>query len=351
MHASGWALKTPGEPLVPFELDLEPGPGEVVVEVKGCGVCHTDVAFLYEGVPVRGGAPRILGHEVAGIVVACGIGAGSWAGASVVVPAVIPCGECDACRRGKTGICPAQTFLGNDIHGGFSSHVRVPARGLCRIPSTLQEPGVLRKLAVVADAVTTALHAVVASELRSGDLAIFVGVGGVGSFGAQIARSMEATTIALDVDLERLALSGAHGADHTIPVRDRSPDEIRKELRSLVKQRGLPGSEWKIFETSGTPSGQKLAYHLLGFGATLMVVGFSSQTVELKLSNLMAYEARALGVWGCPPDLYGRALELVGDGSVQLDPFVEIRPMSQVNQVLKDVHYGLARKRIVLTPD
>ena len=114
--------------------DKEPGPGEVLVRTAGCGVCHTDLGFFYEGVPTRHPFPLTLGHEISGRVVATGAGAEAWREADVVVPAVIPCGECEACRAGRGQICPRQVFPGNDVHGGFGTHVRVPAKGLCRVP-------------------------------------------------------------------------------------------------------------------------------------------------------------------------------------------------------------------------
>ena len=78
-------------------------------------------------------------------------------------------------------------------------------------------------------------------------------------------------------------------------------------------------TEWFIFECSGTAAGQLTAYGLLVHGATLCVVGFTMDKVELRLSNLMAFDARAIGNWGCPPELYPEALELVLDGRVKVE--------------------------------
>ena len=80
-------------------------PGEVLVAVAGCGVCHTDLGFFSGSVPTRKQLPLTLGHEISGRVVAAGPGAESWLGRTVIVPAVVPCGECDLCRRGLAPIC------------------------------------------------------------------------------------------------------------------------------------------------------------------------------------------------------------------------------------------------------
>ena len=140
MKVASWVVREPGAPMAREEREETPGPGEVLVKVAGCGVCHTDLGFYYDGVPTRHGWPLTLGHEVSGTVVEAGAGAERWVGRDVVVPAVIPCGECPACRAGKGGVCPSQVFPGSDVHGGFGTHLRVPARGLCPVPALPPPP-------------------------------------------------------------------------------------------------------------------------------------------------------------------------------------------------------------------
>jgi D-arabinose 1-dehydrogenase-like Zn-dependent alcohol dehydrogenase len=186
---NGWALTGPNGQLTEVHGPLpEPGPGEVRVRVAGCGLCHTDLGFAFDGVRTRKPLPLVLGHEISGLVEAAGAGAEELVGRGVVVPAVIPCGECDDCRAGAPMICTRQVMPGNDIDGGFASHVVVPARGLCVVPGAgedfdrpLGASGVtLRHLAVIADAASTPYQAVVRSGLQPGDVAIVVGLGGVG---------------------------------------------------------------------------------------------------------------------------------------------------------------------------
>jgi 6-hydroxycyclohex-1-ene-1-carbonyl-CoA dehydrogenase len=98
---------------------------------------------------------------------------------------------------------------GNDGDGGFATHVRVPMRGLCPVPDSLPRGLSLEVLSVVADAVTTPYEAIRRSGLGSNDVAVFVGVGGIGGFGVQIAAALGAATVAIDVDRERLDLAAA----------------------------------------------------------------------------------------------------------------------------------------------
>jgi 6-hydroxycyclohex-1-ene-1-carbonyl-CoA dehydrogenase len=209
----------------------------------------------------------------------------------------------------------------------------------------------LRELSVIADAVTTPYQAVKNSELGEGDVAIFIGVGGIGGYGVQIAKALGAFGVAVDVDERRLQLVAEFGADATFNAKTFDNKQIRNAVRNLVSQESLSAYEWKIFETSGTKAGQELAFSLLTFGATLNVVGFTMDKLELRLSNLMAYDAQAIGNWGCHPDYYPEVLQLVEAGEIQLSPFVEVFPLSEINAVFERVHHHDLDKRAILIPD
>src|SRR5579864_8041201 len=115
-----WMMTRQGEPLVAAEFNpFSPAVNEVVVEIAGCGVCHTDLGYYYDGARTKHDLPLTLGHEISGRVVAAGSDASRWTGRAVIVPAVIPSVTCDACRRGKSTIWPIQKMACNDIHGGF----------------------------------------------------------------------------------------------------------------------------------------------------------------------------------------------------------------------------------------
>jgi 6-hydroxycyclohex-1-ene-1-carbonyl-CoA dehydrogenase len=341
-----------GAPFVAAEFDAVPAGGDVTVRVAGCGVCHTDLGYYYDGIRTNHPLPLCLGHEISGRVVATGADAEAWMGKTVIVPAVIPCGTCDACRRGKETICRKQMMPGNDIQGGFASHVVVPARGLCPVDERRLEAAQLSlaDLSVVADAVTTPYQAVVQAGVSSGDLVIVVGIGGIGGYCAQIAKAFGATTVAVDVNQDRLDVIAGETAALTLDVRGMQQREIKSSIQAFAKERGLRSTEWMVFECSGTRSGQETAFGLLNHGATLAVVGFTMDKVEIRLSNLMAFHARALGNWGCPPALYPAALDLVLDGRIKVAPFVEQHPLDDINRVFEAVHHGEFSRRAVLVP-
>ncbi|MDO9216437.1 MAG: 6-hydroxycyclohex-1-ene-1-carbonyl-CoA dehydrogenase, partial [Lacisediminimonas sp.] len=313
IDAYRWQMNKPGAPFERVAFVAEPAAGEVVVVIAGCGVCHTDLGYYYDGVRTNSAMPLTLGHEISGHVVAAGADAQAWLGKAVIVPAVLPCGECDLCKRGLQPICRAQKMPGNDIQGGFASHIVVPARGLCQVDEGRLAAAhlTLAQVSIVADALTTPYQAVRRAGVTPGSLAIVIGAGGVGGYCVQIARAFGAQVVAIDVDDDKLAAIAQHGAGLTLNARNFDAKALKAAVNAFAKQQGLRSTEWQIFECSGTAAGQLSAYGLLVHGATLSVVGFTMDKVEVRLSNLMAFDARALGNWGCPPEYYPAALDLV----------------------------------------
>ena len=354
MSSHRWVMEESGKPLsrVEFEPD-EPDAHEVVVAIAGCGVCHTDLGFYYDGVRTKHPLPLTLGHEISGRVVSTGSGSGQWQDKTVIIPAVIPCGSCDLCTRGHGTICRSQKSPGIDMHGGFASHVSVPAAGLCEIDmNRLAKVGMeLADASVIADALTTPYQAVVQAEVEPGDLAIVIGVGGIGGYAVQLAHARGATVVAIDVDQTKLQRLTDFGASKVINAREVQGKDVREAIRQFAKEQGLRQTEWKIFECSGTGAGQASAFGLLTYGACLSVVGFTMEKVEIRLSNLMAFHARALGNWGCLPEHYPDALELVLTGKISMLPFIERHPLSAINEIFAGVHEGKLTRRAILVPD
>jgi 6-hydroxycyclohex-1-ene-1-carbonyl-CoA dehydrogenase len=156
--------------------------------------------------------------------------------------------------------------------------------------------------------------------------------------------------VAIDVDDAKLAAVGEVAAALTLNARSHDQKALRATVQTFAKSRNLPQTEWFIFECSGTASGQATAFGLLTHGATLSIVGFTMDRVEIRLSNLMAFDARALGNWGCPPELYPGALDLVLDRKIALKPFVEIHPLTEINDVFAAAHRHELSRRAVLVP-
>ncbi len=345
-----WQMTEPGK-LARVSLDVpELKPGEVVVEIAGCGVCHTDLGYFYDGVPTVTQPPLTLGHEISGTVIA---GDGAWVGKEVIVPAVMPCNNCPICASGRGNRCLAQKMPGNSmgIYGGFSSHIVVPSEDLCLIEDKKGMP--LSSFAVIADAVTSPYQAAVRAEVKPGDLTVVTGgTGGLGVYATQILSALGAKeVIVIARNPEKLERALKYGATRTISTIDKSARDVRDEYRGYSKEKSLPVYGWKIFEWTGTADGQAIALELLSFVSTLIIAGYGMQKNEYQLSRLMAFDADIKGTWGCLPKYYPEVLKLVQEKKVEIEPFIETRPMSQIQQAFDDVHKGGLDKRIVLIPD
>jgi 6-hydroxycyclohex-1-ene-1-carbonyl-CoA dehydrogenase len=326
---------------------------EALVQVAGCGVCHTDLSYFYEGVPTVNKPPLTLGHEIAGTVVD---GPQPLIGKNVIVPAVMPCNkpDCSICAAGRGNRCLDQRMPGSSlgIYGGFSDYIPVPAGDLCIIDDLKGIP--LSHYAVVADAGTTPYQAAIRADIQPGDrVMVFGAVGGVGTYVTQVVKALgAAVVVGLDINQEKLERAKDYGADFVINVRDKDFKAVRDEFRAICKEAGVPHNiGWKIFEVTGVGAAQDMALNFLSFIGKLIVVGFGLAKNQYAISRLMAFDAEIIGTWGCLPRYYPEVLKLVQSGQMRIEPFLETKPMSQIADVFERQHHGEFDKRQVLEPD
>jgi 6-hydroxycyclohex-1-ene-1-carbonyl-CoA dehydrogenase len=324
--------------------------GQALVEIAGCGVCHTDLGYFYDGVPTFSKPPLTLGHEISGTVVA---GDEEWVGKEVIIPAVMPCRKCILCKTGRGNRCLAQKMPGNSLgpYGGFSSHIPVPSIDLCEVKNRGKIP--LAHLAVVADAATTPYQAAKRADFQPGDNAVVIGVtGGVGQYMGQTAKALGANAVVgIARNQAKLDRALKYGTDFVINSTDKDARAVSQEFKNLCKENGLPGFGWKIFEVTGAAGGQEIALSLLSFVGKLIVVGYGLAKAEYMFAKLMAFDAEIIGTWGCLPEYYPIVLDMIVKKKIDIDAFVQTRPMSTIVETFEEAHKESPDKRIVLTPD
>jgi len=177
-----------------------------------------------------------------------------------------------------------------------------------------------------------------------------IGAGGVGGYCVQVAAAFGARVVAIDVDDRKLEAVKGFGAALTLNAKTHDQKALKGTISAFAKGEGLRTTEWIVFECSGTAPGQTTAFGLLVHGATLCVVGFTMDKVEVRLSNLMAFDARAIGNWGCPPEFYPAALDLVLDGGpCGLEPTTVVDLAVQPPTVLRAGKGDLARLGLAAT--
>lgn len=349
-RAYAYQCRAPREPLARVEFDIPaPADADVVVAIAGCGLCHTDLSFFTGDVAPRKALPIVLGHEISGTIAAAGALHRDLVGRRVVVPAVLPCGTCEVCRKGRGNACRKQLMPGNDFDGGFASHIVVPGRFVCPVPDDLGGLE-LRDLSVIADAVATPYQALQRSRLAAGDVAVVVGVGGIGIYMVQVARSAGGRVVAIDVDDHKLDNARRMGAEHTVNARGMNEGDVRKAVKSWADGAKLPGWGWKIFETSGTGAGQLTAFSLLNFAGTLGVVGFTMEKVNVRLSNVMAFDADIFGNWGCLPEYYPAIVGEVVAGRINVRDNIEAHPLDAINDIIPQALEHRIERRVVFVP-
>ncbi len=317
-----------------------PGPGQMLVRVAACGLCHTDLHYMDHGVPTVKEPPMILGHEASGTVAALGTGVSGWKeGDRVLLPAVMTCGRCRFCRQGRENICESMVMLGNNIDGAYAEYVAVPSKDVLPLPPELP----LVESCVIADALSTPFHAVsVRGQVRPGMQVVVVGCGGIGLNLVQVAVAAGAAVLAVDRSMRRLELAREFGASATLnPVETARPE---KELRRMTG-----GGADVAFEAVGAPSTQRLACDALRKGGRLVLVGYSAEDMMLPAARVMYHELEVVGSLGCRPSDYPPLLDMVRTGRVRLDRVVTSRlPLEEINAGFDLVRQAEGVRTVVL---
>jgi 6-hydroxycyclohex-1-ene-1-carbonyl-CoA dehydrogenase len=319
------------------------GPGEIVIKVAACGLCHTDLHYIDHDVPTFATPPLVLGHEASGRIAQVGAGVAGWRlGERVLIPALLTCGACDACRRGRENICEHGVMPGNHIDGAYAEFVRIPAKDSLRLPEELA----LESACLIADAVSTPYHAVInRGEVRAGQKVVVFGCGGVGVNVVQIAAAAGAEVWAVDLREGRLATALEFGAAHII---DASKSEtIAKDLR-----RATGGGADVAFEAIGNPTTMRNAFDSLHRGGRLVVVGYSERDVVFSAAKLMFNEMEVRGSLGCRPADYPRIIEMARRGTIKVEPLVTGRfSLEDINRGLDVLRSGDGLRNIVVPGD
>lgn len=331
----------PNQPLQVEDVPTpKPGPGEILVKVAACGVCHTDLHYIDHGVPTFKKPPLVLGHECTGTVAGLGAGVSEVKeGARVLLPAVLPCGRCTYCRQGRENICQNMKMFGNDVDGAYAEYVLAPAKDVFPFPEDLP----LIEGCIIADAITTPYHAVKnRARVQPGDSVVVFGCGGVGLNVVQVAAAVGGLVIAVDVVDSKLEWAKKLGARHTINAKQ--VQDVPREVRRLTGG----GAEIAI-EAIGRPATMEQAFACLRTGARLVVVGYTNDNMTLNAGRTMYREMEVLGSLGCRPVDYPKVIELARIGKLQVQPLVTHRfPLDRINDAFDTLRQGESIRSVVI---
>lgn len=302
-------LETQDSPLPDY------GENEVLIRVKACGICGSDV-HGYDGSSGRRIPPLIMGHEAAGIIESCGSGVTGFAmGDRVTFDSTVYCGECDYCKKGQVNLCDHRMVLGVSCgeyrrHGAFAEFVTAPAHILYQLPAEFPF-----EHAAMIEAVSVAVHAVGRITIAPVDTCLVVGAGMIGLLVVQALRAAGCQeVIAVDIDDDRLELARRLGATDTINSKHK---DVVEEVLAQTQGRGVASS----FEVVGATPTVQTAIDAVRKGGSVVLVGNLAPEVDLPLQAVVTRELSLLGTCASAGE-YPKCIELMSRGSIQVDPLI-----------------------------
>jgi len=317
-----------------------PAADEVVVAVHAAGICGSDV-HGYVGATGRRKPGVVMGHEAAGEVLEVGSEVETVRpGDRVALRSILPCGECDACRRGDANVCENRRGLGMQIDGAYADEVVVPASLALRIPDdvTYGQAAVIEPLGV-------ALHAVALTPFTPDDDVAIVGAGAIGLLSLLAVRDRGAARIVVtDRSRHRLALAHRLGADVTI---DANKGDAAAEIRRATDGRGADA----VIEAVGIAATVQQSIAGARAGGHVTWVGNSAPSVEIPMQDVVTRELRIRGAYGSTTE-FDEAADLVASGRIDVTPLIElVAPLDDAPAIFRALGEGrLEAAKVIVEP-
>jgi len=330
----------------PRDLRVEEAPlpklsrHEVLVRVKACGICYSDVRFYlglkkYRQTTFGRSSPGFTGHEWSGEVVEVGGDVSSISIGDRIVPnIIIPCGKCKPCRQGRVNLCPNKIFT----HGGFAEYVKAPAENLLRIPN-----GLSFEEAAMTEPLACCLNAISRSDVRKNSDVIVIGDGFMGLLNMQLARLSGGKVIVVGHHDERLKIAEMLGAYRVVNSRKVNPiEEIRKDF---------PDGADLVIAAVGNRDAIELAVKLVGIGGTINIFAGTYPPVEIPLDvNLIHYNEIILtGSNVALPEHFEKALEILASRRVDVRTLITHRfKLEEISMAFEAVEKRKVIKAVIV---
>jgi L-iditol 2-dehydrogenase len=324
--------------------DPEVGPDDVLVQVKACGICGSDIHGM-DGSSGRRIPPIIMGHEASGVIAAVGANVTEWqAGDRVTFDSTIYCGECHFCRKGLINLCDHRRVLGvscNEYrrHGAFAEYVALPPHILYRLPDE-----VTFAHGAMVEPVSIAVHAVSRVPIALDDTAVVIGSGMIGLLVIQTLRAAGCgNIIAVDLNDFRLARALELGADLALNPNN---SDIIAGVHELTAGRGAD----LAFEVVGATATVQTAVNVLRKGGSLALVGNLAPEVELPLQSVVT---RQLTLFSSAASCgqYPASMNMIARGSIKLDPLISVMALlSDGPDWFRRLYAGEDLLKVILEP-
>ncbi|WP_214483611.1 alcohol dehydrogenase AdhP [Bacillus sp. SM2101] len=309
--------------------------GQILVKIKACGVCHTDLHAAHGDWKVKPKLPLIPGHEGVGEVVEVGEGVTHLnVGDRVGVPWLYSaCGQCEYCLTGRETLCLNQHNAGYSIDGGYAEYCLAAADYVVKVPENL---GYVEAAPIFCAGVTT-YKALKVGEAKPGDWVAIYGIGGLGHVAVQYAKAMGFKVVAVDTFSEKLDLAKELGADDTVnPLDEDSAEYIQREFGGVQASICTAVSK-KAFDE---------AYRAVKRGGKCVAVGLPPEMIEIPIFDTVLNAVSVVGsIVGTRKDLQ-EALQFAADGKVKTT--VTKAKLEDINEIFTDLEAGKINGRVVM---
>jgi propanol-preferring alcohol dehydrogenase len=326
-----------GQPLVIEDVPVPvPGRGEILVKVKACGVCHTDLHAASGDWPVKPTPPFIPGHEAAGVVAARGPGVTDFKLGDAVGVAWLhdACMRCEYCETGWETLCEHQHNTGYSVNGGFAEYVVASAAFAARLPADVDFAAV----APILCAGVTTYKGLKETDARPGEWVVISGVGGLGHVAIQYAKAMGMKVVGLDIAEDKLKLARDAGADYAVNAL--SADAVESVLR--VTGGGAHG----ILVTAVSTAAFGQALKMVRRKGTVSLVGLPPGDFPTPIFDVVLKRITVRGsIVGTRRDL-DEAIAFAAEGKVRAE--ITKAPLSDINAIFDRMKLGQIDGRVVL---
>ena len=326
-----------GKPLTIQEVPIpEPGPGEVLVKVMACGVCHTDLHAAEGDWPVRPTLPFIPGHEATGIVAKLGPGVTNLREGDAVGVAWLhdACLHCEYCETGWETLCEQQHNTGYSCNGGFAEYVIAAAAFAARLPRDVD----FTVIAPILCAGVTTYKGLKETEARPGEWVVVSGVGGLGHVGLQYAKAMGLKVVAVDVSADKLRLANELGADLAVNAGSGTA------IEEVVEATG--GGAHGVLVTAVSPPAFAQAIGMTRRRGTVSLVGLPPGHFPTPIFDVVLKRITIRGsIVGTRRDL-DEAIAFAADGKVNAT--IRTAPLEKINDIFAKLKEGRVDGRMVL---
>ncbi|QOC24874.1 alcohol dehydrogenase catalytic domain-containing protein [Microbacterium hominis] len=270
-----------------FDEIAEPQPraGHARVRIHAVSLCGTDLHIFDDDFPTQ--LPLVQGHEMSGTVIDTDPAAAFSRGERVAIDPLVACGDCPACRRGRSHVCPHLSVRGCYEDGGFAEVVSVPVDRLHRVPDDLALDA-----AALGEPASISLQAVARAGAQPGETALVLGCGPIGLLATLGLTERGVTVVAADTDAERISLAREFGAAHALRVADGFPDDEQRALLSALTDGAGPDV---VIEATGVPASLENAVRLIAAGGRIVQVGISPRPARITVKDLTDKEIELHG--------------------------------------------------------